>query len=84
VNELRDLYSAETQLVEALPKMANAAASVELKEAFTNHLAQTRTHVQRIEQILQNLPEKAKGETCDAMKGLIKKGENYVKAGASG
>jgi ferritin-like metal-binding protein YciE len=84
VNELRDLYSAETQLVEALPKMADAATSVELKEAFTNHLAQTRTHVQRIEQILQNLSEKARGETCDAMKGLIKEGESYVKAGGNG
>ena len=80
INELRDLYSAENQLVDALPKMAEAASTWELKEAFNNHLAETRVHVQRLEQILQSLSEKPSGKTCDAMKGLIKEGESYVKA----
>lgn len=81
VNELRDLYSAEIQLVETLPKMADAATSLPLKQAFTDHLAETRVHVGRLEQILENLSEKPSGETCEAMKGLVKEGESYVKAG---
>lgn len=81
INELRDLYSAETQLVEALPKMAAAATAPELKQAFNSHLTETKEHVHRLEQILQKLSEKPKGETCEAMKGLIKEGEGYVKAG---
>jgi len=83
INELRDLYSAENQLVDALPKMAEAATAWELKEAFTNHLAETRVHVQRLEQILLGLSEKPSGKNCDAMKGLIKEGESYVKAGGN-
>lgn len=80
VNELRDLYSAETQLLEALPKMAKAASSPELKNAFENHLEQTRTHVTRLEQVFGELGEDPSGETCEAMKGLIKEGEHFVKA----
>jgi len=81
INELRDLYSAENQLIEALPKMAEAATSPDLREAFTSHLAETRVHAQRLERILSDLGEKPEGETCQAMKGLIKEGEEYVKAG---
>jgi ferritin-like metal-binding protein YciE len=81
VNELRDLYSAETQLIDALPKMAEAATSPDLKQAFSSHLHQTRIHAQRLEQILNARGEKATGETCAAMKGLISEGEDYVKAG---
>jgi ferritin-like metal-binding protein YciE len=81
LNELRDLYSAETQLIEALPKMAEAATSPTLKQAFTSHLAETRTHAKRLEEIFSALDEKPTGETCAAMKGLIKEGEDYVKAG---
>jgi ferritin-like metal-binding protein YciE len=82
VNELRDLYSAETQLLEALPKMAEAARSSQLKRAFTAHLEQTEGHVRRLEEILEGLGEEASGETCKAMEGLIREGEDYVKAGA--
>ena len=81
LNELRDLYSAETQLLEALPKMAEAANSSQLKEAFTSHLEQTEGHVRRLEEIFEALGEEPSGETCKAMEGLINEGEEYVKAG---
>ena len=81
LNELRDLYSAETQLIDALPKMAEAATSPALKKAFLAHLDETHLHAQRLEQIFSGLGEKPTGETCAAMKGLIKEGEEYVKAG---
>jgi ferritin-like metal-binding protein YciE len=81
LNELRDLYSAETQLVKALPKMAAAANSSPLKQAFTTHLEETKGHVNRLEQIFEALGEKPSGETCKAMEGLLAEGEEYVKAG---
>jgi ferritin-like metal-binding protein YciE len=80
VEQLSDLYSAETQLVEALPKMAEAATSPQLKAAFQDHLAQTREHVSRLKEIFQEIADKASGETCEAIKGLIKEGETLVKA----
>jgi ferritin-like metal-binding protein YciE len=80
VEELRDLYSAETQLVEALPKMAEAACSQELKSAFNHHLEQTHEHVSRLKDIFEDIGEKSSGETCEAMKGLIKEGETLLKA----
>jgi|SRR5271166_1007997 len=79
VEELRDLYNAETQLVDALPKMAEAATSHELKSAFEHHLEETREHVSRLENIFQQI-EEATGETCEAMKGLVKEGEILLKA----
>jgi ferritin-like metal-binding protein YciE len=78
-NELRDLYNAENQLVKALPKMAKAASSEELKHAFENHLEQTRTHVERLEEVFEELGEKPKGKTCRAMKGLIDEGSEILK-----
>jgi ferritin-like metal-binding protein YciE len=80
VEELHDLYSAETQLLDALPKMAEAASSNQLKSAFSHHLEETRQHVSRLERIFQQIGEKSSGETCEAMKGLIKEGEILVKA----
>ena len=80
VEQLKDLYSAEKQLTEALPKMAKAASSAELKEAFQEHLQETKGHVQRLEQIFKNLDEKPSGETCEAMEGLIEEGEEVVEA----
>jgi ferritin-like metal-binding protein YciE len=80
LEELRDLYNAETQLLDALPKMAEAASSNELKSAFNHHLEETREHVSRLERIFQQIGEKSSGETCEAMKGLIKEGEILVKA----
>lgn len=80
LNELRDLYSAETQLLDALPKMAEAASSSHLKCAFNDHLEETKEQVARLEQIFDSLGEKPTGETCAAMKGLIKESENYIHA----
>jgi|SRR5579862_7689560 len=69
VDELKDLYSAENQLVKALPKTAKAASSEELREGFEKHLEQTRGHVQRLEKIFQTLGESPKGKTCKGMQG---------------
>ena len=80
LNELRDLYSAETQLLEALPKMAQAATSSQLREAFTAHLEETEGHVSRLEEIFDALGEEPTGETCKAMEGLIEEGGDYIKA----
>ena len=79
LNELRDLYNAEQQLVKALPKMAKAANSEELQDAFEKHLEQTKTHVERLEEVFQDLGEKPKGKTCKAMKGLIEEGSEVLK-----
>jgi ferritin-like metal-binding protein YciE len=78
INELRDLYSAENQLLKALPKMAKGASSAELKEAFENHLAETETHVERLEQIFKDLEKNPKGKTCHGMKGLIEEGSEIL------
>lgn len=72
--EIKDLYSAETQLVKALPKMAKAATNPELQEAFTTHLEQTKVHVQRLEEVAKLLEITPKGKTCKAMKGLVEEG----------
>src|SRR2546423_1108651 len=78
INELRDLYNAENQLLKALPKMAKAASSEELREAFENHLEQTETHVERLEEVFEDLDEKPKGKTCHGMKGLIEEGSEIL------
>src|SRR2546430_3010416 len=78
INELRDLYSAENQLLKALPKMAKGASSDELKEAFETHLEQTETHVERLEEIFEELDESPKGKTCHGMKGLIEEGSEIL------
>src|SRR5437763_13682958 len=77
-DELRDLYNAENQLLKALPKMAKAASSEELREAFENHLEQTETHVARLEEVFEDLDEKPKGKTCHGMKGLIEEGSEIL------
>ena len=79
VDELKDLYSAENQLVKALPKMAKAASSVELRQGFEKHLQQTRGHVQRLERIFQAMGESPKGKTCKGMQGLIEEGSEATK-----
>ena len=79
VEQLHDLYSAETQLVEALPKMAKAASTPQLQNAFQEHLTQTKMHVQRIERIFQRLGSKPKDQTCKGMEGLIKEGSEMIK-----
>jgi ferritin-like metal-binding protein YciE len=80
VEQLADLYSAENQLVAALPKLAGAAHNTELREAFTTHLEQTRGHVQRLDEAFTSLQIPRKTETCQAMKGLIEEGSQIVQA----
>ena len=79
IEELRDLYSAENQLLKALPKMAKGASSPELKDAFEKHLEQTKGHVQRLEELFEQRDESPKGKTCKAMKGLIEEGSEILK-----
>ena len=78
VEELRDIYDAENQLVKALPAMAKAATSEELRSAFENHLEQTREHVRRLEQVFADLGEKAKAKKCQGMKGLVAEGKEVI------
>jgi ferritin-like metal-binding protein YciE len=79
IGELRDLYSAENQLLKALPKMAKGASSPELKDAFEKHLEQTKVHVLRLEELFGQLDESPKGKTCHGMKGLIEEGSEILK-----
>lgn len=79
VDQVRDLYSAESQLVKALPMMAKAASSPELRQAIEMHLRQTEGHVQRLEQIAQGLSTRPSGKTCKAMEGLIAEGQEVLK-----
>lgn len=81
LDELQDLYSAETQITKALPKMAKTSSSPELKQAFESHLQETEGHVQRLEKIFKHLQESSKGKTCEGMKGLLKEGEERIKDG---
>jgi len=78
IEEMADLYDAEKQLVKALPKMAKAASNELLREAFENHLEQTRGHVRRLEQAFELLDQKAKGKPCAAMKGLVEEGKETM------
>jgi len=78
IEELRDIYDAENQLVKALPKMAEAATSEELRSGFEEHLEQTRGHVQRLEQIFADLGVKATGKKCKAMQGLVSEGKEAI------
>ena len=79
VHELKDLYAAEKQLTRALPKMAKAASSVELKDAFTKHLAETEEHVSRLEELFESLGVSTRGAKCPGMEGLIKEGSEIMK-----
>lgn len=78
IEQLRDLYDAENQLVKALPKMAENSTSDELREGFEEHLEQTRGHVERLEQIFEALGEKPRGEKCKGMEGLLKEGTEIL------
>ena len=78
VEELKDLYSAEKQLVKALPKMAKAANDPQLKEAFRTHLQETRGHVERLEQICRDLGVSPRGKKCVGMEGLIEEGNELI------
>ncbi|MGH9728277.1 MAG: ferritin-like domain-containing protein [Candidatus Acidiferrales bacterium] len=74
VNELRDLYDAEQQLVKALPKMAKTSNSSELRNGFEEHLEHTKEHAKRLEQILNSLGEVAKGRKCKGLRGIVAEG----------
>lgn len=77
-HQLKDLYSAESQLVDAIPKMVKAAHDSQLKKAFENHLEETKTHKKRLEEICEELSIKPTGEECKAMKGLVKEAESMI------
>jgi ferritin-like metal-binding protein YciE len=79
LEQLKDLYDAEHQLIQALPKMAKAASSTELRGAFEEHLEKTKEHARRIETIFEKMGEKAKGQKCKAMEGLVKEGGEVIK-----
>jgi ferritin-like metal-binding protein YciE len=79
IDELKDLYNAENQLIKALPKMAKAASSGELRQGFQEHLEQTKGHVQRLERVFQTLGESPKGKKCKGMEGLVEEGADVMK-----
>jgi len=83
IHELKDLYSAETQIVKALPKMIEAASSEELQRAFDHHLRETETHVQRIEDIFRDLSGSPRGVKCAGMEGLLQEGKEMIQAEAT-
>lgn len=78
VDELKDIYNAENQLLKALPKMAKAASSERLRQGFEEHLEQTRGHVERLEKIFKSLDESPKGKKCVGMEGLVKEGSEVM------
>jgi ferritin-like metal-binding protein YciE len=78
VEELRDTNDAEKQLIKALPKMAKAASSAELRSAFEAHLEETRGHVERLEQVFESLEEKVKGKHCEGIAGIIEEGKSIM------
>jgi ferritin-like metal-binding protein YciE len=78
LDELRDAYDAEKQILKALPRMAKAAGSKALRTAFEDHLAQTRTHVERLEQVFATLEERVRGKHCDGVAGIIEEGKSVM------
>jgi ferritin-like metal-binding protein YciE len=82
--ELKDLYSAEKQLVEALPDIVQAATSKELSDAVSEHLEETRNHVKRLEEVFQSIGMKPESEHCDGMEGLISEGSEVAEARGDG
>src|SRR5436190_23957113 len=79
IEELKDLYDAEKQLLKALPKMAKAAEHEELKDAFETHLQETQEHVRRLEQVFKLMDQAPKGKKCKAMQGLVEEGEELIR-----
>jgi ferritin-like metal-binding protein YciE len=78
VEQLRDMYSAENQLVKALPKLAKGANSTKLKELFTAHLEQTKAQVERLKEVFEHLDEKPTGERCAGMEGIVEEGKSAL------
>jgi ferritin-like metal-binding protein YciE len=84
IDELKDLYNAENQLVKALPKMAKGAESEELKELITTHLEETKGQVERLKQVFEHLGKKPTGKTCKAMQGLVEEGKEQLESDEEG
>jgi ferritin-like metal-binding protein YciE len=84
IEQLKDLYSAEKQLVQALPKMAKAATTPELVQAITDHLGQTQNHVSRLEQCFDHLNASSRGKRCKGMEGLIEEGKETIEEEGEG
>jgi ferritin-like metal-binding protein YciE len=78
LDELRDMYDAEKQLVKALPKLADAASDASLRKAFTSHLKETQGHVTRLERVFDSLDEKPRGKHCDGIAGIIDEGKTIM------
>lgn len=78
INELKDLYSAEKQITKALPKMAKAAQSEDLRAAFQEHLEQTKGHIERLDEIFEQLGKTSRGKTCHGMQGIIEEGQEAM------
>jgi len=79
VEQLQDLYNAENQILQALPKMAKAASAPELRQAFEQHLEQSRMHVERLDRVFKQIGASSKGKPCKGMQGLIAEGEEMIK-----
>ncbi len=82
-HQLKDIYSAETQLADALPNMVKKSSDEKLKEAFSDHFKETKDHIKRLEQIAEKLDINPSGETCKAMKGLIKEAKDFISEDAT-
>jgi ferritin-like metal-binding protein YciE len=84
IDELRDMYSAENQLVKALPKLAKGANNKELKQLFKDHLEETKGHVVRLREVFEHLGKKATGEHCNGMEGVVKEGQEALEKDEEG
>lgn len=84
INELKDLYNAEKQITRALPKMAKAATSDELRRAFETHLEETHHQIERLDRVFEMIGQRAAGKTCEGMKGLLEEGEKTMKEAEEG
>jgi ferritin-like metal-binding protein YciE len=84
IDELRDAYDAEKQLIKALPKLAKAATAEPLRTAFLDHLEETRGHVERLEQVFASLDEKVRGKHCDGIAGIIEEGKSVMEEDLDG
>jgi len=82
IDQLKDIYSAETQVTKALPKMAKAASSTELQNAFRTHLEETQTQLRRLDEIFSGLGKNPKGKKCKGMQGLIEEGQELLEEDA--
>ena len=84
LDELRDMYSAENQLVKALPKLAKGAKDAKPKELFTAHLEETKGHVERLKQVFEHLEEKPTGQHCNGMEGIVEEGKDALEKDEEG